>query len=368
MMLEQYGNAGSVTHAWGHVVRDAVEHAREQVAASLGASASEIIFTSGATESNNLAIRGLADHPRRRGHRVISMCTEHRAVLDPLKRLEAKGHAVTLLRPHPQGDLEAGRVDLRQLLDSIDEETFLVSVMLANNEIGVLQPIAQIGAHCRAKGVTLHCDATQAVGHIDVDVQALQVDLLSFSAHKFHGPQGVGGLYVRRRGGGPRLSPLLEGGGQEGGFRGGTLNAPGIVGMGVAIEICREEFVEASQRQRALRNRLLAGILNRVPDVALNGPPVDIPGLRIPNNLNLAFTGVTGEALMLELEEVALSSGSACTSANPEPSHVLRGLGLDEDRVRSSLRFGLSRFTTDEEIDHVVARLAEVVPRLRKLG
>ncbi len=365
MLLDDYGNAGSHSHATGQVARDAVEQARARIAAHLSCASTEILFTSGSTESNNLAFRGLADHPRRKGHHIVSASTEHRAVLEPLRRLESRGLQLTLLPVRPQSDMEAGRVDLNELADAMDGDTFLVSVMGANNEIGVLQQIEKIGRLCQEREVTFHCDATQAVGKLPIDLLAMHVDLLSFSAHKFHGPKGIGGLYVRRRGQGPRLMPQIEGGGQEFGFRGGTLNVPGIVGMAYALDLALEELPGETDRLAGLRNRLHEGLLDQIDGVQLNGPPLEIPGLRLGHNLNVAIEGVTGEALMLEMHDVAVSSGSACSSANPEPSHVLRALGLDEDRVRSSIRFGLGRFNSETEIDATIARVAAVVRTLR---
>lgn len=365
-LVEEYGNAGSRTHMLGHRARDVVEASRQSIAKSLNCSATEIVFTSGATESNNLALRGLSEHPRRKRHHIVTVSTEHRAVLDPIRSLEAKGMRVTILPVRPQEDLEAGRLNLQQLEEVIGDETLVVSVMMANNEIGVIQLMEKIGRLCRERNVYLHCDATQAMGKVAMDVEALHVDLLSFSAHKFYGPKGVGGLYVRRRGNGPRLAPQQDGGGQEFGLRSGTLNVAGIAGMALALELSLAELPQEQQRLRFLRSRLYQGLCGNIHGVELNGPDLDLPGLRLDNNLNLAFEGVSGETLMLELPDLAMSSGSACSSANPEPSHVLRSLGLNDDRVRSSLRFGLGRFNTEAEIDYAVDRLVAVVRALRQ--
>lgn len=371
-----YGNAGSTSHSFGWEAKAAVDAARESIAEALNAAPKEIVFTSGATESCNLAIRGVAERARRRGNHIVSLATEHKAVLDPLKKLSRRGFEVTLLDVRPFGDDAAGLLETDKLRDALRDDTVLVAVMLANNEIGVLQPIAEIGALCRERGIPLLCDATQAVGKIAVDVEALQVDLLTFSGHKIYGPKGVGGLYVRRRGGGLRLESQIDGGGQEHGLRSGTVNVPGIVGMAEAVKLCLANMPEEQIRLKRLRNRLWEGLQREVPDVQLNGPrltePYDAPWslgeLRLPGNLNCTFPYVDGEALMLSMREVAVSSGSACTSANPEPSHVLRALAMGEDLCRASLRFGLGRFNTEEEVDFAVRSVAENVHRLRRLS
>lgn len=363
-----YGNAASTSHVFGWEARDAVDQAREQIAAAIGAGPKELVFTSGATESNNLAIRGIALRQRRKGNHLVSVETEHKAVLDPLTRLARRGYEVTLLKAEPAGSPTAGLIDPQQVADAIRDDTLLVSVMLANNEIGVIQPLAEIGRLCKERGVLLHCDATQAVGKLPVDVQALEVDLLSFTAHKMYGPKGVGALYVRRRQPSVRLEPQIDGGGQEGGMRSGTLNVPGIVGFAKALEICQGELPAEADRQAALRDRLYAGLQAEIAGVTLNGPALDRPGLRLPGNLNVSFADVDGEALMMSMRPVAVSSGSACTSANPEPSHVLRALGLSDDLTRASLRYGLGRFNTADEIELAVASTAQAVDKLRKLG
>lgn len=365
---ENFGNSGSVNHAYGWEAKDAVDAARASIAASLNAGEREIVFTSGATESNNLAIKGIADRARKKGNHLISVATEHKAVLDPLDRLSRRDYEVTLLKPEPIDSPTCGLLDPQQIADAIRPETILVSVMAANNEIGVLQNIAAIGAICRQRGVTFHCDATQAVGRVPVDVEAWNVDLLSFTAHKIYGPKGVGALYVRRHAPIVRLTPLLDGGGQEAGFRSGTLNVPGIIGFAKALELCVVEMPQETERLRAMRNRLYEGLISQLDGVALNGPALDRPELRLANNLNCRFVHVDGEALMMAMKHVAVSSGSACTSADPEPSHVLRGLGLSDDLTRASLRFGLGRGNTEPEIDLAVELTVAAVKTLRKLG
>lgn len=367
---EIYGNAGSVSHSFGWDAAAAVKAARERIAAAIGAGPKDIVFTSGATESNNLAIRGVCERPRRKGNHLVSVTTEHKAVLDPLKRLSRKGFEVTLLDVEPHGSLTAGILDPQCVAEAIRPETCLVSVMLANNEIGIIQPLAEIAAICRTRNVPLHCDATQAVGKIPVNVDALGVDLMSFSGHKLYGPKGIGALYVRRQNPLARLEPQLDGGGQEFGLRSGTANVPGIVGFAKAVELCLAEMQTEEVRLKRLRGRLWRGLQDRIDDVFLNGPAIanQGPDLRLPGNLNCSFPLVDGEALMMSMGAVACSSGSACTSADPEPSHVLRSLGLSADQTRSSLRFGLGRYTTEEEIDYAAEATAEVVHRLRKLS
>jgi cysteine desulfurase len=365
---EAYGNPGSASHAFGAAAKDAVEEARAKIAAAIGARTKEIVWTSGATESDNLAIRGVAERHAARGRHIISVATEHPAVLDPLAALARRGYEITLLPVVSAPDPRAGLIDVDRLSGAIRDDTILVSVMLANNEIGAIQPLAEIGRLCKERNVLLHSDATQAVGKIPVDVEALGVDLMSFTAHKIYGPKGVGALYVRRRGPRVRLEPQIDGGGQEGGLRSGTANVPGIVGFAQALELCLAELPAETDRLRALRDRLYNGLTNALNDVSLNGPALDLPRARLPGNLNVSFGYVEGEAIMLEMREIALSSGSACTSARPEPSHVLRALGLPEDAVRGSLRFGLGRFTTAEEIEFAITRAAESVGRLRAMS
>ena len=375
---EKFGNPGSVGHEFGWEAKEAVDLARESIAKALGAKAKEIVFTSGATESNNLAIRGVCESRRRAGNHLISVTTEHKAVLDPLARLGRRGFEVTLLEVEQAGSPRAGWLDPTRVAETLRDDTLLVSVMLANNEVGVIQPLAEIGRLCKARGVLLHCDATQAVGRIPVDVDSLEVDLLSFSGHKLYGPKGIGGLYIRRRNPSVRLEPQITGGGHEGGVRSGTLNVPGIVGLARAVELCVAEMPAENVRLAGLRERLFHGLSARISDVALNGPKWDIlsqsetfspsGGLRLAGNLNVSFAYVDGEALLMSMGTLAVSSGAACTSANPEPSHVLRALGISEDLTRSSLRFGLGRFNTEAEVDRAIALVAEAVTRLRKLS
>jgi len=365
---EHYGNPGSVSHVFGWQVRDAVDEARKFMAAAIGAKHREIVFTSGATESNNLAIRGVVERRRRKGNHLITVSTEHPAVLDPLARLARGEYEVTQLHPAQDGADDAGLIDPQQIAEAIRDDTVLVTVMLANNEIGVIQSLAEIGEICHQRGVPLHTDATQAVGKIPVDVEDLNIDLLSFTAHKIYGPKGVGGLYVRRGGTGVRLTPLLEGGGQEGGLRSGTLNVPGIIGFARALELCFEDLEGEQRRMAELRQRLYDGLRDSVSGCELNGPALEQLALRLPGNLNMRFRGVDGEALLMSIQDLAVSSGSACTSANPEPSHVLRAIGLSEDATRSSLRFGLGRFNDMEEVDFAIGAVSEAVGRLRRLG
>lgn len=364
---EVYGNPGSVNHVFGWDAAEAVKESRLTIAELLNSKSSEIIFTSGATESNNLAIRGVAERKRRRGSHIVSIKTEHHAVLDPLDRLSRNGYEISLLNVDQHHQPTAGRVDLDRLSDAIRKDTCLVSVMLANNEIGVIQDIATIGEICKQKDVLLHCDATQAVGRVLIDVQHMNVDLLSISAHKFYGPKGIGALFVRKRSPNVRLEPLVTGGGQENGLRSGTVNPAGIVGMATAMKIAVKEMPEEVRALQEKRNRLYTQLVERVPDIVLNGPSLYLPGLRLSNNLNVSFSNVDGEALMMSMRELAVSSGSACSSTNPEPSHVLRSIGLSDDMTRASLRFGLGRFNTDEEIDFAVELVTQSVSRLRTL-
>lgn len=354
-----YGNAASHAHAFGWQAEEAIEKARGEVAALIGAAPKEIIWTSGATESDNLALKGVAEMYAARGEHFVTAATEHKAVLDAAKHLETWGKTVTVL-----GVDSCGQIDLDELVNALTDRTALVSIMLANNETGTLQPLAAISALCRARGILLHTDATQAVGKIPVDVNALGVDLLSLTAHKMHGPKGVGALYVRRRNPRVRLSPQMDGGGHERGFRSGTLNVPGIVGFGAAARLSQAEMDGAGARMAQMRDRLHAGIVRAVGNVSLNGHPTE----RLPNTLNLSFYGLDGEALLANLPDVALSSGSACTSASVEPSHVLKALGLSDRDAHSSLRFSLSRFTTEAEIDAVIDQIAQATQRLRALS
>jgi cysteine desulfurase len=367
----KYGNPHSV-HAAGHEARYAIDAARQSIAMSVGAEATEIVFTSGATESNNLAIRGVAERDRRRGNHLISVTTEHKAVLDPLARLSRRGYEVALLDVEQRDNLRAGWLDPQKVSEAIRDDTCLVSVMLANNEIGVIQPLAEIAAVCKARGVLLHCDATQAIGKMPVDVAALDVDLMSFTAHKIYGPKGIGALYVRRRDPIVRLEPQISGGGQQEGRRSGTLNVPGIIGFAMALRICLEELPSELLRLAALRNTLAAALLEQLANVQLCGPALtdtsaDGLPLRLPGNLNVSFGDVDGEALLLAMGNLAVSSGAACTSTDPEPSHVLRALGFSDDEARSSLRFGLGRFNDAADVDFAVGRVVEAVRKLREL-
>jgi cysteine desulfurase len=368
---QTYANPHSV-HAAGHEARDAVEAARESIAAAIGADAKEIVFTSGATESNNLAIRGVAERERRRGNHLVSVATEHRAVLDPLARLGRRGYDVTLLGVEQQPNPRAGWLDPQKVAEGLRDDTCLVSVMLANNEIGIIQPLAEIAAGCKARGVLLHCDATQAVGKIPVDVASLGVDLMSFTAHKIYGPKGIGALYVRRRDPIVRLEPQISGGGQQEGRRSGTLNVPGIIGFAEALRLCLGELPAEAKRLATLRDTLARGLFDQLDDIQLCGPDLaerDARGLplRLPGNLNVSFGNVDGEALLLAMGNLAVSSGAACTSTDTGPSHVLRAIGFSEDAARSSLRFGLGRFNTPADVDFAVERVVEAVQRLRKL-
>lgn len=366
-MSDIFGNAGSTSHQFGWKAREAVDASRGAIAKAIGARPKEVLFTSGATESNNLAIRGVAEKYAQRGKHVVSVVTEHRAVLGPLERLKRGGHEVTLLPVIQAPDERAGRVLPEKVAEAIRDDAVLVSVMLANNEIGVIQPLEEIGRICKGRGVLMHTDATQAVGKIPIDVDRLQVDLMSFSAHKIYGPKGVGALYVRRRGPRVRLEPIIHGGGQEDGLRSGTLNVAGIVGFARALGLCLEEMSGEQQRLRGLRDRLYEGLCAALADVTLNGPALGSPELRLPGNLNVSFASVDGEALLLNAKDLALSTGSACTSADPEPSHVLRSLGIGEELVRGGVRFGLGRFNTAEEVEFAVRLVAETVTRLRQM-
>ena len=370
---ETYGNPGSINHAFGWAAHDAVEASRTTIAHALNAQPREIVFTSSATESNNLALKGLANRRANRGRHIVSVVTEHKAVLDPLASLARAGFEVTLLPVRPQGHPEAGTIDIDHFNDTLRDDTILASIMLANNEIGVLQPIETLSQICRERDIILHSDATQALGKIPVDLQQLGIDLASFSAHKLYGPPGVGCLCVKKRSPALRLTPLLEGGGQEFGLRSGTLNLPGIVGFAKAVEIAMLELDEESSKIEKLRNRLWDGFEQNLSDIQLNGPwsHTDNDGVgktRLPGNLNVAFRWVDGEALMLNTPQLAVSSGSACTSSNPQPSHVLRALQIDDDLVRSSLRFGLGRWTTEKEIEQTIVMVTQTVKQLRKLS
>ncbi len=365
---EEYGNPASASHPLGWVAKEAVETSRAVIASAIGARAQEIVFTSGATESNNLAIRGVALRMAARGKHLVSVATEHPSVLDPLARLARQGYEVTILPVIPSPDPQAGRVQAEQVAKALRNDTILVSVMLANHEMGAIHPLEDISRICRDRGVLLHTDATQALGKIAVDVGRLGVDLMTLSAHKIYGPKGIGALVVRRRVPRIRLEPLLDGGGHEEGLRSGTLNVPGIVGFAKAVELCLTNLPDEARRLRRLRDRLYEGLTATLPDVWLNGPSLGVPPWRLPGNLNLGFGNLDGQTLLMHLKDVALSSGSACSSAHPGPSHVLKALGLDDDRIRGSLRFGLGRFNTAEEVDFVITRLSETATRLRAMA
>jgi cysteine desulfurase len=354
---ERFGNAASRGHRFGWEAEKAVDRARQQVAALAGADPREIVFTSGATESNNLALKGAAEAYRNHGTHLVTVATEHRAVLDPVRHLERMGWRAAILEPGADG-----LIDLDRLATAIEPETVLVSVMHANNEIGVVQPIAAIGALCRERGVLFHCDAAQSFGKIPFDVDATRVDLASLTAHKIYGPKGVGALYVRRRERRVELALQMDGGGHEGGMRSGTLNVPGIVGFGAACAIAAEEMAEESSRVANLRDRLLAQLSGALEGIAVNGSQES----RLPGNLNVRFAGIDASELMTALPDVAVSTGSACSSATPEPSHVLLAIGLSPAEARSSIRFGLGRFHTEDDIDFAAGRVVEEVRRLRE--
>jgi cysteine desulfurase len=372
-LSEHYGNAGSITHPFGTEAAEAVDEATATISSLLGTRPKEIIFTSGATESNNLALLGAAAYHSRRtkkeaGH-IVSVATEHRAVLDPLAELAKSGWEVTLLPVAEHTAAEAGRIDIAALEAALRDDTLLVSVMLANNEIGVIQPLEQIAALCKSRNILLHTDAAQAVGKIPLDIEKLGIDLVSFSGHKLYGPRGVGVLVARRQKGKAPLTAQLFGGGHQGGLRSGTLNVPAIVGLARAMELAIEELPAETVRLAGLRNRLLTGLQAQLDGVVLNGPLLEDPSMRLAGNLNLQFAYVDGESLMLSTGgQLALSAGSACTAAEPTPSHVLTALGLTDDAVRSSLRFGLGRFTTEAEIEATIEILTESVKRLRAMS
>jgi cysteine desulfurase len=357
-LKEEFGNAASRSHVFGWHAEEAVERSREVIGALIGASGKEIIFTSGATESDNLAIKGAAEFYREKGNHIITCKTEHKAVLDSCKRLERQGYEVTYLAVDKEG-----LVDPEDVRKAITPKTILVSIMFANNEIGTVQPVEKIGAICREKGVLFHCDAVQGIGKLPFDVEKVNADLVSISAHKMYGPKGVGALYVRRK---PRvrLAELIDGGGHERGMRSGTLNVPGIVGLAKASEICQAEMVEEGLRVGGLRERMRESICSRLDLVHVNGSKEH----HLPGNLNLSFAYVEGEGLMMAMKSVAVSSGSACTSASLEPSYVLRACGVEEEMAHSSIRFGLGRFNTQEEVDYVSDLVVSSVRRLRDMS
>jgi len=370
---ETFGNAASRSHGYGWEAEKAAETGREQIARLINAKAKEIIFTSGATESDNLAIKGVVEFYKDKGNHVITAAIEHKAVLDTCKALERKGLATVTYLPVDR----YGLVDPDDVRKAITDKTLLVSIMFANNEIGTINPIGEIGKVTRDKGVLFHTDATQGVGKLPLDVEAMNIDLLSMSAHKMYGPKGIGALYVRAKGPRVRLTPVIDGGGHERGFRSGTLNVPGIVGFGKACELCREGMADEGQRLLGLRERLREGLFSQLDDIFLNGHPVH----RLPGNLNVSFAYVEGESLLMGLNgsthpiavaesepPIAVSSGSACTSATLEPSYVLKALGVGDDLAHTSIRFGLGRFNTAEEVDYVTNRVVHEVRRLRELS
>ncbi|MBF0620296.1 MAG: IscS subfamily cysteine desulfurase [Magnetococcales bacterium] len=356
--VEKYGNPASSSHAFGWEADVAVEKGRKQVATLINANPKEIVFTSGATESDNLAIAGAARYYKEKGNHIITVVTEHKAVLDTCRHLEGEDFYITYLPVQPNGLL-----DLKVLEAAMTDQTILVSVMGGNNEIGVVQPLAEIGKLCRARKILFHCDAAQSVGKIPMDVNAMNIDLLSISGHKLYGPKGVGALYVRRR---PRvrLRAIMHGGGHERGMRSGTLPVPLIVGFGEACEICANEMEAESARLLSLRERMRTRIFDKLEHIQVNG---DLEQ-RLPGNLNISFAYVEGESMMMAIKDVAVSSGSACTSASLEPSYVLRALGLEDELAHSSIRFGLGRHTTEEEVDWVADKVIEAVTKLRDLS
>jgi cysteine desulfurase len=356
---DKFGNAASRNHSFGWAAEEGTETARERIAKLVGATTKEIIFTSGATESDNLAIKGVAEMYREKGNHIITAVTEHKAVLDTCKRLEKYGYRVTYLPVQKDG-----LIDLDDLKRAIDDKTILVTIMFANNEIGVLQPVAEIGKLCHERGVIFHTDATQAIGKVPVDVIKQNIDLASISGHKMYGPKGVGALYVRRKNPRVQVSAIIDGGGHERGMRSGTLNVPGIVGLGKACAISLEEMPQESCRLAGLRNRLRDRIMGRLDETFINGSMEH----RLPGNLNISFAYVEGESLLMGINDVAVSSGSACTSATLEPSYVLKALGTGDDLAHSSIRFGIGRFNTEAEVDYVADRVIETVERLRELS
>jgi len=356
---EHFGNAASRNHQFGWEAEQAVETAREQIAKLVGATAKEIIFTSGATESDNLAIKGVAEMYREKGNHIITAATEHKAVLDTCKRLEKNGYRVTYL---PVG--ADGLINLEDLKRAIDDKTILVTIMYANNEIGVLQPIAEIGKLCHEKGVLFHTDAVQAIGKVPVNVVKDNIDLMSITAHKLYGPKGVGALYVRRKNPRVQITAQIDGGGHERGMRSGTLNVPNIVGLGKACELAMNEMAEESKRLAYLRDRLKKKLEDNLDEIHINGSMEH----RLPGNLNMSFVYVEGESLLMGINDIAVSSGSACTSATLEPSYVLKALGLGDDVAHSSIRFGIGRFNTEAEVDYVAEKLIDTVKKLRELS
>jgi cysteine desulfurase len=356
---QKFGNAASRNHSFGWEAEKAVDTARKQIADLIGATTKEIVFTSGATESDNLAIKGVAEMYAEKGNHIITAATEHKAVLDTCKKLEKHGYRVTYLPVKADGI-----VDLDMLREAITDKTILITLMYANNEIGVIQPVKEIGKIAHEKGVLFHTDGVQAVGKVPVNVIQDNIDLMSMSAHKIYGPKGVGALYVRRKSPRVQITAQMDGGGHERGMRSGTLNVPGIVGMGEACGICHKEMPEESKRLRHLRDKLRSTFERELDEVFINGSMEH----RLPHNLNMSFAYVEGESLLMGINDVAVSSGSACTSATLEPSYVLKALGVGDDLAHTSIRFGLGRFNTEEEVDYVAGRVIEVVRKLRELS
>jgi cysteine desulfurase len=357
--METFGNAASRNHSFGWEAEEAVEKSRKQIADLIGSTTKEIVFTSGATESNNLALKGIAEMYAEKGNHIITAATEHKAILDTCKRLEKHGIRVTYLPVQANG-----LIDLEMLKEAITDKTILISIMYANNEIGVIQPMAEIGKIAKAKGVLVHSDATQAVGKVPVNVIKDNIDLMSMSGHKIYGPKGVGALYVRRKSPRVQITAQMDGGGHERGMRSGTLNVPGIVGLGEACAICNADMPAESKRMAFLRDKLRGKLESELDEVYINGTMEH----RLPNNLNISFAYVEGESLLMGINDIAVSSGSACTSATLEPSYVLKALGAGDDLAHSSIRFGLGRFNTEEEVDYVAAKVIDVVKKLRELS
>ncbi len=353
---EKFGNAASRTHAYGWDAEAAVSVARKEIAALINASPNEIIFTSGATESNNLALKGIAEANRKSGGHIVVAATEHPSILDVCHSLERKGFSVTVVPVDREG-----LIHVEEIEGAITPKTIIVSIMMANNEIGTIAPVAEIGALCTAQGILFHTDAVQAVAYLPIDVGRMHIDLLSLTAHKMYGPKGIGALYIRRRHSRCTLISQIEGGGQEEGFRSGTLNVPAIVGFGKAAAIAREELYTDSDRLTQLRNRFISGLHERIGDIRLNGHPLH----RLPNNINITIPGISADTLMMEMKDIAISSGSACSSTHGGSSHVLQALGADEADIHASIRIGLGRFTTEEEVTYGIQKISETVLRLR---
>jgi cysteine desulfurase len=356
---EKFGNPASRQHQFGWIAEEAVETSRSSIAKSLGVESREIIFTSGATESNNLVLKGIADSYRHKGNHIITALTEHKSILDPCKKLEKAGFKVTYL-PVDQ----YGNIDLNQLEDEITTNTILVSLMFANNEIGTIQDIKSIGKICRDKGILFHTDATQAIGKITVNIKEMNIDLLSFSGHKIYGPKGIGVLFIKNSSPKIKLTMQMDGGGHERGLRSGTLNVPAIVGLAKAVELAIQSLDDEEKRLRKLRDKMFSSFTKSLDDVYLNGHPIN----RLPNNLNVSFLHVEDTQLMMSMKEIAVSTGSACSTADPEPSHVLKALGISNDRIHSAIRFGLGRFTTEEEVGYTIDKVIENVQKLRNIS